>query len=219
MSIIPFLPVRQSLPRRAVWLSACAVSAFVLLVGHTAAAQSATGTITGRVLWGTCLRAIPLPAVSDARTSAQTGQGQPQTPDAQGSGQGQPQAPAQAGLPAGAVLVAVQSTAISARTDETGRFSLQGVPAGQYLTVAAGPVANAVAAVAERPNVLVNGGQSVDLGTLSLGATSGPIGIACRVVPPVLTPTGAADASGGDPSQPQRTPAATTSTPEEAPGP
>jgi hypothetical protein len=152
---------------------ACGATAILLLVGHTATAQSATGTITGRVLWSNCIRAIPLPAAPDA-TGA--------TPDAQS--QGQPPVPSPAsGLPAGAVLVAVQGTPISARTDEAGRFSLAGVPAGQYLTVAAGPVASATAAVAERPNVMVNGGQSVDLGTLTLGGTPAPISIACRRPP------------------------------------
>jgi hypothetical protein len=175
------LPVRIPLPRRVLLLPACAATATLLLIGHTATAQSATGTITGRVLWGNCLRAIPLPATPNGQA-----QGQPQAPAP---------APAQAGLPAGAVLVAVQSTAISARTDETGSFSLQGVPAGQYLTVAAGPVANAAAAVAERPNVIVNGGQTVDLGTLMLGGTIGPVGIACRVGPPVITPQGVPDTS------------------------
>jgi len=75
--------------------------------------------------------------------------------------------------------VAAQNTSVSARTDESGKFTLSGVPAGQYLTVAAGPVADANIAVAARPNVLVNGSQSVDIGTLSLGGPS-PLGVACR---------------------------------------
>jgi hypothetical protein len=82
-------------------------------------------------------------------------------------------------LPAGAVLVAVQNTSVNARTDEGGRFTLSGVPAGQYLTVAAGPVANASSAIAERPNVFVTGGQSVDIGSLSLGGPQ-TLSIACR---------------------------------------
>src|SRR6202011_1488414 len=85
------------------------------------------------------------------------------------------------GLPAGAVLVAVQNTGVNARTDEAGRFTLSGVPAGQYMTVAAGPVADSVSATALRPNVFVSGGQSVDVGTLALGAsTAQPFPIACR---------------------------------------
>jgi hypothetical protein len=172
--------VAVSFFHRLLLLPASGTIAFLLLIGHTATAQSASGTITGRVLWGNCIRAIPLPA----------------SPDAQGANPGapaqaQPQMPTPAnGLPAGAVLVAVQSTSVSARTDEAGNFSLSGVPAGQYLTVAAGPVANATAAVAERPNVMVNGGQSVDVGTLMLGGGPGLVGIACRVLPGVAVPQG-----------------------------
>jgi hypothetical protein len=106
-------------------------------------------------------------------------------------------------LPGGAVLVAVQGTNVSTRTDETGHFSLGSVPAGQYLTVAAGPVANSQQATAMRPNVLVDGGQSVDIGTLSLG--SGPIaaGFACRVLPGVALPDdGAQDQTAPQPANP-----------------
>ena len=71
-----------------------------ILFAHGAAAQSATGTVTGRVLWGPCIRAIPLPAA-------------PTSPDAQAQPAPQPQ-PTTSGLPAGAVLVAVQSTGVSA---------------------------------------------------------------------------------------------------------
>jgi hypothetical protein len=153
------------------------VVALGMMFAHGVSAQGATGTITGRVLWGNCIRAIPLPAAPDAQ-----GQAQPTIP--------QP-APTTQGLPAGAVLVAVQNTAVSARTDEAGSFTLSGVPAGQYLTIAAGPVANAISAIAERPNVFVSGGQSMDVGTLMLGGSPGPIGIACRVLPPVVGAPGA----------------------------
>jgi hypothetical protein len=170
-------------------LPACGATAILLLIGHTATAQSATGTITGRVLWGNCIRAIPLPATPDAQDASPDAQAQ-----GQGQGQVQPRVPAN-GLPAGAVLVAVQSTPISARTDEAGRFSLSSVPAGEYLTVAAGPVANAAAAIAMRPNVMVTGGQSVDIGTLSLGSSPGPVGIACRVLPGINLPQGADNTS------------------------
>jgi hypothetical protein len=182
-------PAPWPLPARVLLLPVCAAAAILLLLAHTATAQSSTGTVTGRVVWGSCLRAIPLPAAPDTLAPG----GQPQTGQAQSQGQAQAPTPA-SGLPAGAVLVAVQSTSISARTDETGRFALQSVPAGQYLTVAAGPVASAVAAVAERPNVLVNGGQTVDLGTLSLGGSAtGPTALACRVGPPLITPQGTPD--------------------------
>jgi hypothetical protein len=177
----------------------------LLLVAHSATAQSATGSVTGRVLWGTCIRAIPLPMTPNGETQPGVAV-QPGMPDAAG-GQAIPesQRPVPApinGLPAGAVLVAVQSTGVSARTDEAGRFSLSGVPAGQYLTVAAGPVADSASAIAERPNVFVNGGQSVDIGTLSLGG-GGPVpyGIACRG-PFGVGPAGTAEAVPGEPSTP-----------------
>ena len=80
-------------------------------------------------------------------------------------------------IPAGAVLVAIQGTNLSARTDDQGRFRIDNVPVGQYLTVAAGPVRNVTAAVSVRPNVYIqNGGQSVDLGRLYLGQTYGYYG-------------------------------------------
>ncbi len=171
---------------RVLGLGMCGVLAAAAMFAHSAAAQSATGTITGRVLWSPCIRAIPLPAAPDV-------QAQPAAP------QQQPQ-PITTGLPAGAVLVAVQSTGVSARTDEAGNFTLSGVPAGQYLTVAAGPVANATTATAERPNVFVNGGQSMDIGTLSLGGSPTGFGIACRALPPVTGAPAPAEVAPGTPS-------------------
>jgi hypothetical protein len=193
-------------PRAAMLAAALGTSLLItgLLIAYApriAAAQPATGSITGRVLWGSCVR-IPLPAQSsgqpdttpsDATPSAEA---QPASPDVQPvpvPGQPLPPGPASRfpqprALPAGAVLVAVQNTSLSARTDETGHFSISGVPAGQYLTVAAGPVANSMEAIAERPNVLLNGGQSLDVGTLVLGGAS-PLGIACRAVGPAADTT------------------------------
>jgi hypothetical protein len=161
-------------------LGALAAVAGLLLVAHSATAQSSTGTVTGRVLWGSCIRAIPLPMTPDGAMQP----GAPDTAEAQpapGGVQRPVPVPVPAnGLPAGAVLVAVQNTAISARSDEAGRFTLSGVPAGQYLTVAAGPVADSATAIATRPNVFVNGGQSVDIGTLSLGGGPIAFGAVCR---------------------------------------
>ncbi len=164
-------------------LGGLAALAGLLLAAHGVTAQSATGTVTGRVLWGSCIRAIPLPMMP-GNGGQQPGDTQPAAPDitdAQGSPGGQRPAPVN-GLPAGAVLVAVQNTNVSARTDEAGRFTLSGVPAGLYMTVAAGPVADSASATADRPNVFVNGGQTIDVGTLSLGG--GPPfggGFPCRV--------------------------------------
>jgi hypothetical protein len=184
------------LSRRLLVLSAFGAAALLILGTYAATAQSATGTVTGRVLWGNCIRAIPLPAQPNDQGAA------PASPDAQV--QPQPIVP-QTGLPAGAVLVAVQSTGISARTDEAGHFSLSSVPAGQYLTVAAGPVANATNAVAERPNVFVSGGQSVDIGTLGLGGGGPAVGFPCRVLPGPQSATGT-DATPAPPDQPQTGP-------------
>ena len=177
---------------------ALAALAGLLLVAHSATAQSATGTVSGRVLWGSCIRGIPLPMTPDGQPQPGAVQsGAPTTPDAQGSQRPIP-VPVN-GLPAGAVLVAVQNTNVSARTDEAGRFTLSGVPAGQYMTVAAGPVADSLSATAERPNVFVQGGQNVDIGTLALGG-GGPVpfSIACRAVPLDSGAAGTADATPGE---------------------
>jgi len=184
---------------------ALAALAGLLLVAHSATAQSATGTVSGRVLWGSCIRAIPLPMTPDGQPQPGAVQsGAPTTPDAQGVPGGQRPIPVPiTGLPAGAVLVAVQNTNVSARTDEAGRFTLSGVPAGQYMTVAAGPVADSLSATADRPNVFVQGGQSVDIGTLSLGG-GGPVGFGfpCRAVPLGSGAAGTADASPGEATAP-----------------
>jgi hypothetical protein len=170
-------------------LGALAIVASVAFAAHSAAARSATGTVTGRVLWGSCIRGIPLPMTPGGQAEPGTAVA-PDTsaPDAQQIAPGSRPVPVN-GLPAGAVLVAVQNTAISARTDEAGKFTLSGVPAGQYMTVAAGPVADSPSATSERPNVFVSGGQSVDLGTLSLGGSGAtPYAIACRFPPGVDAP-------------------------------
>jgi hypothetical protein len=179
--------------RRLLVFPALSALALAVLLVHAATAQSATGTISGRVVWGPCIRGIPLPAAPDAQGAP--GQAMPDS----GQPQIQPMPIPASGLPAGAVLVAVQNTAISARTDEAGKFTLSGVPAGQYLTVAAGPVANASSAVAERPNVYVNGGESVDVGTLSLGGPTAPLAIACRVLPGVDAAPGSGTAPPDSP--------------------
>jgi hypothetical protein len=175
------------MPKRVLAIAAGGALVLVSTIAMSALAQPATGTVTGRVVWGACIRGIPLPMSPDGQDQAQ--------PSAPG-GPTRPVPIPPNGLPAGAVLVAVQNTSISARTDEAGRFTLQGVPAGQYLSVAAGPVAQSNTAVAERPNIFVNGGESADIGTLALGGAA-PFGNACRVPlgvgVPDATATGAPD--------------------------
>ncbi len=180
----------------------------------TAAAQGATGSVTGQVVWNA---PIPVPygavpggsgvATPGQAASGETVPAQPSpgasinptpeiAPDAAVGTPGVETSPGASEavpapgipirpiprpyprlIPAGAVLVAVQGTSLSARTDDQGRFRIDNVPVGQYLTVAAGPVQNVTAAVSIRPNVYIqNGGQIVDLGRLYLGQTYGYYG-------------------------------------------
>ena len=195
---MPALLFRPS--RVVLTFGAFAAVAGLAFAAHGATAQSATGTVTGRVLWGSCIGGIPLPMAPGAQVEpgAAVGSDAPAQQIAPDSRPDSRPFPVN-GLPAGAVLVAVQNTAVSARTDEAGRFTLSDVPAGQYMTVAAGPVADSVSAIAERPNVFVSGGQSVDVGTLSLGGTGfPPFSIACRL-PRSLDNTGPGDATNATP--------------------
>jgi hypothetical protein len=164
------------------------VAASLLVIGGLAAprlaapasAQAGTGTVTGQVVWGTG----PIyyaPANPDGTSSAPSaGMEDPNAevapdmaaPSAEGFARPVPgpifRPPVPRPIPAGAVLVAVQGTNISARTDESGNFTVE-VPAGQYLTVAAGPVRGASGTFVMRPNVKVNAGGRVSLGRLYLG--------------------------------------------------
>ena len=154
----------------------------------TASAQG-TGSISGQVIWcsplplraGVAGAEVPPESISGAPEMAQgtiVVIAPPAEPQLQPDGAVQPvpipmpiprPAPIRP-IPAGAVLVAVQNTTLSARTDEAGSFRIDGVPLGQYFTVAAGPVRNAPAATAMRPNVLVtSAGEAVNVGQLALG--------------------------------------------------
>lgn len=180
------------IPRALVALSAIAAAGALALATSASAQPATSGTVTGRVMWGACIRAIPLPMTPDAQGA------QPAAPEVMPPGPAS--RPTPQGLPAGAVLVAVQNTRVSARTDEAGRFTLNGVPAGQYLTVAAGPVADSLQATADRPNVFLNDGQSLDIGTLSLGGSPTFGGIGCRF--PVPAVPGAAEPAAPDETPP-----------------
>ncbi|HYY89570.1 MAG TPA: hypothetical protein VFA49_12300, partial [Chloroflexota bacterium] len=147
-----------------------------------AAAQSGAGTVTGRVMWGNCIRG-PLPLAPGEAPDGSPEPAQPVAPDVPTAQPGVVRPIPPGGPPAGAVLVAVQNTSINTRTDETGRFTLSNVPAGVYLTVAAGPVANTIGATASQPNVFVGAGQTADLGILVLGGGV-PLGFPCRILAP-----------------------------------
>jgi hypothetical protein len=75
-------------------------------------------------------------------------------------------------LPAQAIEVAVQGTTISAITDASGAFALNGVPAEQPLTLLAQvPPAGSLVLSGAAP--IVSSGQTLDLGTLGLGVCGG----------------------------------------------
>src|SRR5437867_4433742 len=108
------MPVRLTLAPRAAGIPVIAVLAIAIsatFITQGVAAQPATGTVTGRVVWGSCLRGVPLPMAPDAGS-----QTQPAAPDVQPQpGRPVPVPVPTFGLPAGAVLVAAQNTSISAR--------------------------------------------------------------------------------------------------------
>lgn len=178
-----------------------------------ASAQSATGVVTGQVVWSYPLPvsyAIPDESVPDVAPDVSP-EASPDTGAGADSGVG-PQADPGTGvqampapgrpvpvrpsiprpIPAGAVLVAIQGTSLSARTDESGRFRIEGVPVGQYLTIAAGPVRGMGNIYAVRPNIFIQeAGGTVDVGRLGLGQpyVYGPM------------PYGAPDTAQGQPSE------------------
>jgi len=134
--------------------------------------------------------AQPTPATADAAATASeaagaaSGAAQP----AAGNGQVLPVPGLGRRLPAGAVLVALEGSSVSTRTDESGRFSLDSVPTDTYWLLAAGPVSGVAGASSVRPNVMVQPGQTLDLGMLVLGASTGA---GCRypLVPQDAAPT------------------------------
>lgn len=156
------------------------------LGGTRAVAQSGTGTVTGQVLWCPSMPIYPypypLPLTPDGVPAEGVSPGaapevvpEPGTavaPDGVVRPSPIPRRPIKA-FPAGAVLVAAQGTSVSTRTDENGRFSLTGVPAGPYFTIAAGPVTGTSGASAQRVNVQVSAQESVELGVLFLAPESG----------------------------------------------
>ncbi len=157
----------------------------VTVAAPGAVAQAGTGTVTGQVVWGSCLPG-PLSAVPGAAPASPSNAGPP-TPQASdtaaaagsaaqpavGQGQVVPAPGLGRRLPAGAVLVALEGSSVSTRTDESGRFSLDNVPTDMYWLLAAGPVSGVAGASTMRPNVMVQAGQTLDVGVLALGVSSG----------------------------------------------
>jgi hypothetical protein len=75
-------------------------------------------------------------------------------------------------LPASNIQVTIAGTSITARTDADGRFVLGGVPAGAPVVVQADFSVVRPLAV-QMSNVVVNAGQTLDLGTLALTGCGG----------------------------------------------
>jgi hypothetical protein len=69
--------------------------------------------------------------------------------------------------PAAHVLVGIDGTDLSARTDGAGIFRLVGVPSGQPLTINAS-VDGSGSVMTSRYNVVVQGGETLDIGSLDL---------------------------------------------------
>lgn len=163
---------------------AVGVASAVVSLWHVAqpsAALQGGGVVTGQVVWCSGIYGFAV-GVGAAIPGQEGGQIAPQAPEAPSpqilpddstfpGGRPIPgPRPEPRIIPAGAVLVAVQGTALSARTNESGRFRIENVPVGQYLTVGAGPVRGVSDSTVLRPNVFVqNASQMVDLGRLSLG--------------------------------------------------
>jgi hypothetical protein len=125
-----------------------------LAVVSAAAAQAdPTGTLVGRVV---VCKSLPRPVAPLAQLADLTPGGDRRLPP-----------PLQ--VPAGSLPVNVEGTSVSVLTDAAGRFTLAGVPAAQQLTLLAqqqdGPLL-----VLNAPNLTVTAGQTLDLGTVALGA-------------------------------------------------
>jgi hypothetical protein len=174
-----------------------------------AVAQAGSGTVTGQVVWGSCLPG-PLSAVPGAAQASpgDAGQATPESGEVASPASSQAQPPAGQvapapglgrRLPAGAVLVALEGSTLSTRTDESGRFSLDNVPPGTYWMLAAGPVAGVVGASSLRPNVVVQSAQTLDVGVLTLGSAPGA---ACRypLGPGGVVPDATSEGSSAPPS-------------------
>lgn len=179
-----------------------AVGVFAVARGLTPASAASGGTITGQVVWCSPVPyALGVPGATDGGTvppSLTVTPIDPIAPTEIKPGVTPAIAPLRPFpmprlIPAGAVLVAVQGTSLSARTGEDGRFVIEGVPAGQYLTVAVGPVAKMNGAVASRPNVFLTEGQKSDVGQFSLSQPCNYYGPVPYAVPSAsgVTPDGA----------------------------
>jgi hypothetical protein len=147
--------------------TALAVLAMASLVAsaHVANAQSAgTGTVTGHIIW---CRALAGPVVS-----AGDGDDSPDLADVTPGLRKGITPPPPIRVAAQDIVLTVQGTPISARTDAAGSFTLTGVPAAQPLTLVA-QVASGPSLVVSGPDVTLNAGQTLDLGTIGVPDCTG----------------------------------------------
>jgi hypothetical protein len=78
-----------------------------------------------------------------------------------------PDSPAKPQRPAANVEVSIAATSLRARTDATGHFVILGVPAAERLTLQA-ELVGARPLLMLWPNLIVDAGQTIDVGTLEL---------------------------------------------------
>ena len=130
---------------------------FALALMGEASAQPAGGALIGRVV---------LCRDNFAPVAAPSTDEGPLLQDVPSPGGGRPGASLI--IPARDVLVAVDGTTLSTRTDDNGRFTLVGVPIAIPLSLSLLQQPDAPP-LTQVSNVVVNQGQTLDLGTLVLG--------------------------------------------------
>ena len=159
---------------------------------NMASAQGATGTLIGHLAW--CKTAMRPVGQSDGEPS-------PLADVTPGLAR-HPLAPASIKIPASDVQVSLLGTSLTATTDATGGFTLNGVPAAQSLTLVAS-AASGPALVLNGPSLVVAAGQTRDLGNIGL------VGCGDSGAVFTLVPTPAVDAPAATvPEQPAPAPEA-----------
>ena len=165
-------------------ISFLAVLTFPAAIPASGQVSGPTGSIAGQVTWCAARpvaleleRGGPLPMMPSLAPDVQFDVSPEPSSSSDGATTGQDRVPTQLPAqlaPAGDILVAIQGTSLSARTDDSGRFRIDNVPVGLYFTLAAGPVRGAPAALAMQPNVIVETpGAVADAGIVSLAANCG----------------------------------------------
>jgi hypothetical protein len=150
-----------------------------------AADAPGTGTVTGRVMFCKLLpRPVEAPDAGDVPPLADVTPGMNR------------RIPPPIKMPVQNVRLSIQGTNVQAMTDDTGAFTLSGVPASQPLVLVAqlppGPIM-----MLSQPSVMVSPGQTLDLGTLGLGgcADGGTVLVPQPPAPTAVSPEPETDAA------------------------